>query len=71
MTFLDVSHPWYVPRLRRIVITTLCLIWAGIELWGGNAFWASLATVMAVLCLWKLILTYTPPQAAKDPPPEG
>jgi hypothetical protein len=64
MKVLDVDHPFFLPRWRRIAIVALCTAWAVFEWTLQSHFWAVLTTALAVYTAWALLLTFDPERAS-------
>ncbi|AZQ67801.1 DUF3329 domain-containing protein [Silicimonas algicola] len=68
----EVRHPFFRPLWRRIVVTVLCAVWAGVEYQGGNATWAVLFAACAIYLGYRFFVSfdpadYEPPAAAPQP----
>lgn len=49
------------PRWLRLLITLLCVIWAAVEWYGQQPFWAIIASGLAAYCYWELIHKFEEP----------
>jgi hypothetical protein len=54
-------HPWFAPLYRRIAVVVVCLIWLGLEVYGGEEIWSVFALVVTGYAVWSLLITYRPP----------
>jgi hypothetical protein len=67
MKYLDVDHPFFLPRWRRIAVVVFCVAWAGFEWVTQSHFWAILATAMAAYAAWALLFAFDPARASRGP----
>ncbi|PLW76001.1 hypothetical protein [Cohaesibacter celericrescens] len=56
----DTSHPMLRPLWVRLLICTLCLSWAGVELHLGNDTWAMIFGGLGAYCVYLLLIVYVP-----------
>ena len=54
-------HPWFAPLYRRIAVVAVCLLWLGLEVYGGEEIWAFLALAVTGYAVWSLLIAYRPP----------
>lgn len=65
----DADHPFFKPLWRRIAITAICAIWAGLEWYGGDQMWTLIASGMTLYAVWLFLL---PKRGGKtDKTPKG
>lgn len=58
MKLFDLRHPFFRPLWRRVAVTAVCVVWAVVELMGGNVFWAILFGGLGGLCAWEFFIVY-------------
>jgi hypothetical protein len=69
MKFLDLQIPFYKPLWIRVLLTGLCLGWAGFELYMGSVFWAILFGSVGLYCLHQFFIAFDPKEPeGKDKP---
>jgi len=56
----DLDHPFFRPLWRRIAVTAVALVWAGVELANGSIFWAMLFGAFGVYAVWGFFITFDP-----------
>lgn len=62
MFSLDKYHPFYRPLWRRILVTGVTAVWAGIEIFvSQSGFWGALAGGIAGYLAWELLITWKEP----------
>lgn len=54
-------HPWFAPLYRRIAVVAVCVIWLGLEIYGGEQIWTLFAIAVTGYAVWALLITYRPP----------
>jgi len=54
-------HPWFAPLYRRIAVVAVCLVWLGLEIYGGEEIWGIFALAVTGYAIWSLLITYRPP----------
>ena len=65
----DLSHPFFNPLWRRVVIVVLCLGWALFEFATGAPFWGMLFGAVGLWCAWSFFVKFTPhPEDEEDDP---
>lgn len=63
----DRNHPFFRPLWRRIAIVVVCLVWAGVEWFGGDPTWSILTLGIAAYSAWTFLLRYDPaPEPASE-----
>jgi hypothetical protein len=70
MNIIGPEHPFYEVAWRRYATVAICVSWALFE-WvlARSPFWGVLATGVAALAAYELILTYKPkPKDAENEP---
>jgi hypothetical protein len=60
MRLLDVNHPFFLPRWRRLAVFLFCLAWAAFEWVAGSPIWGAIATGLAAYSFYALILVFDP-----------
>lgn len=60
MKALDIRHPFFLPRWRRIAVTGVCVVWCVVELAFGSALWALGIGGIAVYLINVLFLSFDP-----------
>jgi len=55
-------HPWFAPLYRRIAVVAVCLVWLGLEVYGGEEIWGIFALAVTGYAVWSLLITYRPPK---------
>lgn len=60
MRLLDVNHPFFLPRWRRLAVFGFCLAWAVFEWVAGSPLWGAIATGLAAYAFYALILVFDP-----------
>ncbi|MDP4823141.1 MAG: DUF3329 domain-containing protein [Aestuariivirgaceae bacterium] len=62
MSALDRSHPFYRPLWRRVVLTSLVVGWAGVEIFiAKDGFWAAIAVGISLWFAWELLISWKEP----------
>jgi hypothetical protein len=64
----DADHPFFRPLWRRIAVVAACVVWAGLEYYGGSQNWALIALGFAAYGAWQFLYAYKPPSGE---PPAG
>ncbi|QIE43558.1 hypothetical protein G5B39_14970 (plasmid) [Rhodobacteraceae bacterium SC52] len=54
------------PMWRRILMVALLAFWTGIEILGGNPYWALLAGGIGVYAIWVFFFAFDVPDAIGD-----
>ncbi|TGG93469.1 hypothetical protein E4656_10500 [Natronospirillum operosum] len=54
---------FFRPLNRRILILLVCIVWSGLEWWGGPGFWSGLATLVTAYVVWTLFIRFDPDQS--------
>lgn len=67
----DVRHPFFAPLYRRVLVVAVCLIWAGVEGWSGNTFWAALFGAAGVWLAYQFFVVFDPEAYRRDTPPRS
>ena len=60
MKLFDVQHPFFTPLWRRIAVVVLCLGWAAVEFFSGNAFWGVLFGAIGLYCAHQFFIAFNP-----------
>lgn len=63
---LDLRHPFLRPMWRRVVMVAFLAVWTGIEILGGNPYWAMLAGGIGVYAIWVFFFSFEAPDAVAD-----
>jgi len=63
MSFFDLQIPFFIPVWRRIILVSICLVWAGVEFVSGASFWGILFTGLGALAAWQLFFDGWPENA--------
>jgi hypothetical protein len=66
MKLLDVNHPFFLPRWRRVALVAFLAAWALLEWAAMSLFWAIIVSALAVYAWYALLLTFDPAKAAGD-----
>jgi hypothetical protein len=53
--FLDANDPFFVQVWRRWAVTVLPILWAGVELWHNEPFWAVLFAAAGAYAGYELL----------------
>ena len=61
MGFFDVQTTFFRPLWRRIAATTVCLVWAVVELATGAVMWAMLFGAASAYLAWQFFVVFRPP----------
>ncbi|MBT8418473.1 MAG: hypothetical protein KJO42_13625 [Silicimonas sp.] len=56
----EVRHPFFRPLWRRVLVTSLCLGWALVELANGAGVWAALFGVCGVYLFVQFFIRFDP-----------
>ncbi|SLN39101.1 hypothetical protein [Roseisalinus antarcticus] len=72
MKLIELRHPFFRPRWRRVAVTVVCLGWSVVEFSGDNTFWGMLFGAIGLLCLYEFFIVYdeanyTEPDKEDDP----
>ncbi len=57
----DADHPFFRPLWRRIALVATCLLWAGLEFYGGSQNWGLIALAFAGYGAYQFLFRYQPP----------
>lgn len=70
LQIIDFSHPFYLPRWRRIAIVAVTGFWAVLEFSTGNPAWGAGFAALSAYLVWGFFLVPLPlppaPEAARD-----
>ena len=58
MPFGQHDHPFYRPLWRRVAIVLTTVIWAGVELYARDRFWAPIAIAACAYSVWAFLIIY-------------
>lgn len=58
--FFDLDHPFFRPLWIRAAVVILCLVWAGLEIWGGAIPWAVLFGGLGIYCAYRFFVVFNP-----------
>lgn len=64
LQIIDFSHPFYIPRWRRIAIVAVTASWAVLELFTGNPVWAAGSGALSAFLVWGFFLVPLPVRPA-------
>ena len=58
---------FFRPLWRRVAVTAVCVVWAGLELWHGEQLWIVITLGLTAYAVWSFFIAFdrTP---AKAPP---
>ncbi len=56
---IDIRHPFFNPRWRRVAVTAVTTIWTVFELSNGQILWASLFAVLTAVCVYNFFFNWT------------
>ena len=56
----DVQLAFFIPLWRRVALVGLCGLWAGVEVWLGNAGWAVLFAGIGLYCAHQFFIAFNP-----------
>ena len=62
----NIRSPFFAPRGRRIVVTTVVLAWAAFELTTGNPGWAALFAAAGGWCFYEFFVIFDPDNYKDD-----
>ena len=72
---------FFRPLWRRVAVTAVCVVWAGLELRHGDQMWILITLGMSAYAIWMFFITFpkegVPPTPAVetkgdgDVPPQG
>lgn len=72
---------FFRPLWRRVAVTAVCVVWAGIELTHGDQMWIMITLGMSAYAIWMFFISFpkegaTPAPVAEskgdgDAPPKG
>jgi hypothetical protein len=57
---LDLDHPFFRPLWIRMGIVVLCLVWTGLEIYGGSMSWAIVFGALGVYCAYRFFVVFNP-----------
>lgn len=57
---LDLRHPFFRPRWRRIAVVAVCLAWTVVEFIGGNPLWGTLFAAIGAYCAYEFFVIFDP-----------
>lgn len=60
MNLLDVKHPFFRPKWRRVLVTALCLGWSAVEFAIGSPMFGVLSGALGLWCLYALFWKFDP-----------
>ena len=66
LKLLDTTHPFFIPRWRRILIVALIVIWACIEFAVGSVAWGALCAALAVYSGYQFFVVFKEPGTEPD-----
>ena len=66
----DYEHPFFRPLWRRVAIVAACLVWSGLEYFGGSPTWSLIALAFAAYGGWQFFYLYKPAEDG-SPPADG
>ncbi len=55
---LGLNHPFFRPRVRRVIIVMMIALWAVVELLWGNMAWALGCIMLAGFCAWEFFVAF-------------
>jgi hypothetical protein len=55
-------HPWFAPLYRRVAVVAVCVLWLGLEAYGGSELWTVVAVAVTGYAVWALLITYEVPE---------
>ncbi|MDQ0455490.1 hypothetical protein [Rhizobium paknamense] len=58
MNFLDPHHPFFKPLWVRVLTVLVPLVWAGVELYSGEAGWAIISFALAFYAALQLFWVF-------------
>jgi hypothetical protein len=69
---------FFRPLWRRVGVTAVCVIWAGLELWGRDQLWIVITLGLTAYAVWSFFIAFpkdVPAPAGKkedqDVPPQA
>ncbi len=61
----DRDANFFRPLWRRVVVTAICVGWAGLELYGRDPTWIAITLGLTAYAVWTLFITF-PKEAPAD-----
>lgn len=65
---LNIRHPFFRPRYRRVLTTGFTALWAGFELYLGNPGWAVFFAAIAAFCFYEFFVVFDAENYEPEPP---
>jgi hypothetical protein len=68
---------FFRPLWRRVVVTAICIVWAGLELWGRDQLWILITLGLSAYAIWMFFITFPKEvpaiesKGASDVPPQA
>ncbi|WP_439563182.1 hypothetical protein [Roseinatronobacter sp.] len=60
LALLDIKHPFFRPLWRRVVVTLICFVWAGVEFAVGSPMFGILSGALGAWCFYQLFWRFDP-----------
>jgi hypothetical protein len=49
---------FFRPLWRRVAVTAVCVVWAGLELWHGEQLWIFITLGLTAYAVWSFFITF-------------
>ena len=56
---------FFRPLWRRVAVTAVCVIWAGVEFLHGDQLWITITLALTAYAVWNFFIAFD-----KNPPPQ-
>ena len=60
MNLINVQHPFFKPKWRRVALVALCLGWGAFELYHQAAFWMFMFWGIGGYCAYEFFFNFDP-----------
>lgn len=60
MKYLELRHPFFLPRWRRLAVTLILFAWMGVEFALGSLMFGVLTGALGLFCLYHFFWAFDP-----------
>ncbi len=68
MKYLELRHPFFLPRWRRVAVTAALFVWTGVEFLIGSPLFGVLTAALGLFCLYQFFWVFDPAAYRSDTP---